>query len=100
MTSLANLLLAAFSGIGFIGFLVGLVYSMKNDQITKYASSMWFIFCVGMTFASLWALAASVSYLGFYSDILQTVDYIFLSCFASFLLAVTYLSFTGDVKLM
>ena len=33
-------------------------------------------------------------------NMFQIMDHIFLACFASFLLAVTYMSFTGDVKLM
>jgi hypothetical protein len=100
MIQLASLLLTLFSFIGFLGFVVGLTYSLRNNQLTKYASSLWFMFCAGMIFACLWALAASISYLDVYSGIFQVADHIFLACFASFLLAVTYMSFTGDIKLM
>lgn len=101
---IANLLLAVFSFIGCIGFLVGLAYSLKNNQLTKYASSTWFIFCGAMGFACLWALVAGLGYmhpwLGFDPMVLQAIDHIFLACFSSLLIAVTYVSFSGDVKLM
>lgn len=100
MIQVANLLLTIFSFIGFLGFVVGFTFSLRNDQLTKYASSVWFMFCAGMIFACMWALAASISSLGVYSEIFQAADHLFLACFASFLLAVTYISFTGDVKLM
>lgn len=100
MIQTQNLLLAIFSFIGFCGFVIALFYSLKNNRITKFASSLWFVFCIGMIFACLWSLTASLAYLGMNSEMFFSIDNILLACFASFLLASTYISYTGDVKLM
>ncbi|MCD4739986.1 hypothetical protein K8R43_02195 [archaeon] len=94
-------LLAIFSGIGALGFAVGIVYSLKNNKLTQYASSIWLIFCVSMGFACLWALTAALGQLSISitPGELQAVEYTFLACFASLLLATTYLSYAGEVKL-
>lgn len=93
-------LLAGFSFVGSLGFLSALLYSLRNTHITKYASSTWFTFCVGMLFACLWSLTSGLSYIGPYKPEFHAASNIFLACFASFLLAAAYISYTTDIKLM
>jgi hypothetical protein len=100
VSELVNFLLMAFTFIGLIGFIVSLVYSLQNHYLTQFASSLWLIFGVAMCFACLWAFTASVTYWGIYAETFRAIENIFLACFASFLLAITYISYTGDVKLM
>ena len=100
MIQAQNLLLAIFSFIGFCGFFIALYYSLKNNKLTKFASSLWFVFCIGMVFACLWSLTASFAYLGVDPEMFVSIGNILLACFASFLLASTYMSYAGDVKLM
>ncbi|MCD6414359.1 MAG: hypothetical protein J7L23_01890 [Candidatus Diapherotrites archaeon] len=100
MISIQNILLAVFSLIGSAGFAIGLFYSLKNNKITKFASSLWFVFCIGMIIAFFWSITASLVYFGIHSDVFFALDNILLACFASFLLASVYISYMGDVKLM
>ena len=77
--------------IAIIAFLVAFYFSQKNNEITKFASSVWSIFSILCTAAVLWILFYLIDF-----PFLAFVGYAFL---VGFITCFIFLSVKENIKL-
>ncbi|MBI2084231.1 MAG: hypothetical protein HYT70_01275 [Candidatus Aenigmarchaeota archaeon] len=75
---MANTLIVLLDFIGFLGFTVAFVYSLKNFQKTRHISVTWLPFTLGMAFLAAFLFSNILEWSDFHLEVLdihpQTLD--------------------------